>query len=247
MTKFIFLTDAHGQVRDLETINTARDFASWFKPDWMIGGGDFWDLRCLRCNASEEDQNFPLAEDLACAENTFDLFYGGYAPAKKIYLEGNHDFRRLQRLLNSPRAAIRELAFRLDDEMRAIVNRFAGGGMPYDKRHGVFNIGTFSFIHGYAAGIHAVRKHAISYGNCMFGHIHAFSSHTLEDLSQSTAYSVGCACAIDQEYNSGQIGTLRQENGFAYGFIDESSGMHDIHFARKYNGTFFLPTEWTNG
>lgn len=244
MVKFIFLTDTHGQLRDEETIEAAREFAQWFKPHHLIGGGDFWDLRCLRSGASEEDQNFPLEEDLKCAEDTFDRFFGSYAKATKTYMGGNHDRPRVERLLTSPRAAVRELAGRLDDDMRSVVKRFCDKGYPYDKRNGIFSVEGFNFMHGYGGGIHVARKHAISYGHCMLGHVHAFSSHTLEDLTQSTAYSVGCACAIDQGYNAAQIGTLRQENGFAYGFLDGYSRSYDIHFARKTKSGYFLPSEW---
>ena len=244
MERFIFLTDTHGQLRDIETIKTARDFATWFKPDYLIGGGDFWDLRCLRQGASEEDQNFPLTEDKACAEDTFDVFFGGYAPAHKVYLWGNHDLRRVERLLSSPKTLVREYAYSLMDEMRAIPARFCDETRPYDKRHGLYNVGHFSFLHGYAHGIHAVRKHALTYGHCMFGHIHCFGMHVAEDILQSESHCIGCACELDQSYNATHITTLRQEHGFAYGFIDPDKGVHSIHHAKKLNGEFFLPTEW---
>jgi len=244
MLKFIFLTDTHGDLRDIETIEAAREFAAWLKPDFLIGGGDFWDFRCLRAGASDEDQNYSIEADLLAAEDTFDRFFGSYQSAHKVYLYGNHDLRRVERLLNSPRAALRDYAQRLDDEVRSVVNRFTDESRPYDKRAGIFNIGGFSFVHGYSHGIHAVRKHAISYGPCMFGHIHAFGTHVMEDIIQSQSHSIGCACLLDQSYNASHIGTLRQEHGFGYGFINPERGIFDIHHARKVDGEFFLPTEW---
>lgn len=245
MVKFIFLTDTHGQARDVPTIMAAREFAQWFKPDYLIGGGDFWDLKCLRSGASEEDQNFPLTDDLKCAEDTFDLFFGSYHKAKKAYLYGNHDLKRVEPLLNSPRAAVRELATRLHDDMRSVVKRMCDDSRPYCKRNGIYEVEGFNFLHGYACGVNSARRHAISYRHSLHGHVHSFGAHTLEDLNCSTAYSCGCACELDQGYNAAQIGTLRQEHGFAYGFLDATHG-YDIHFARKMNGSFFLPSEWNN-
>lgn len=244
MEKFLFLADSHGQLRDIETIEKAREFAIWFKPDWLIGGGDFWDLRCLRSGASDSEQNSTLKDDLVAAEDTFDRFFGSYASAKKVFLAGNHDHPRVERLLTHPKALVREFAANLIDDMDSVIKRFVGDSRPYNKRSGVLTVEGFNFLHGYSCGIHATRKHAISYGHCMFGHIHAFGVHTLEDMTQSTAYSVGCACDVDQEYNAAQMGTLRQENGFAYGFLDGARRIFDVHFARKVGDEYFLPTEW---
>ena len=245
MERFIFLTDTHGQLRDVDTIQQARSFAAWFKPDYLIGGGDFWDMRCIRRGADEEDQSYPLKDDIAAAEDTFDQFFGSYDTARKVYLYGNHDLVRVQRLLTAKNTMVREHAEGLYDSMRATVKRFCDEDRPYNKRTGVFNVGHFSFIHGYAHGIHAIRKHATVYGNCIFGHIHAFGTHILEDYGQSESHSCGCACVLDQEYNAAQLTTLRQEQGFIYGFIDGDRGIHAIHHAKKLDGEFYLPTEWT--
>lgn len=245
MKKFLASADQHGALRDEATIEKTCEFAKYFRPDYLINLGDTWDFRSLRAGASEEDQAYPLKDDLKCGEDTIERFFSSAPTAFKVHLWGNHSLRRIKRLQESPRAVVAEAADRIYDDIVSCVKRFTDVNLPYNKRTGVFEVEGFRFVHGYAHGIYAARKHAITYGNCMFAHIHCKLVHTLEDLNASTAYCCPCSCDVDQDYNATQITTLRQENGFCYGFLDGDRGFYDIHYAMKRpDGTFFLPTEW---
>jgi len=245
MKRFVILTDTHGDLRDLPTIKAACNFATDFKPDLLIHMGDNWDLRAYRRGADEADQCCDPTNDFKAAEDTLSRFFGAYNPAKKVYLSGNHDHPRLERFLESPKAMIRQHASALLDDMQATITRFSDYNMPYDKRGGVFEYEGMRFLHGYNHGLNSASALGRAYGTAIMGHVHAFGRFDVPNFDQSVSYTVGCACAIDQGYNRGHVGTLRQKNGFAYGFLDESKGFHDVHFAQKMpNGKFFLPTEW---
>lgn len=247
MKKFIALYDSHGSLRDEQTIDAACQFARDFKPDLMIHGGDNWDHAALRTGASEEDQAIPIAHDYKCAEDTLDRFFGSWHKAKKVYLHGNHDKCRLEKLLNSPKAIVASAAQSLIDDIDSTIKRFCDISVEYDADNGIFDYEGMAFVHGYAHGIYACKAHAESYGTCIFGHTHAFGVFVMHNRHKSTAYNVGGACKLRQPYNRSHRATLRQQNGFAYGFLDGSEHFHDVHFARKMpDGTFFLPTEWNS-
>lgn len=241
--RFIALADSHGCERDTETIDTAIEFSNFFKPDLLIHLGDNWDLAALRGGASEADETVPLKPDIDAGKDTIDRFFGSYDPALKVYMWGNHELVRIKRHLKNPRAVVQEYAQMLMDELVSHVKRRTDESFPYCKRKGVFTWEGVNFLHGYSHGMYAAKKHAISYGNSIFGHIHCDSSYVLEDLNQSKSQSCPCACNLDMDYNASHVITLRQENGFLYGFLDESAGLVDFHVAKKTPIGYFLPTE----
>lgn len=245
MKRFIAVADTHGQLRKRDALVQVREFACYFRPHLLIHLGDNWDLRALRRGASEEDRSCRLRPDFNAAEDSLDVFFGAYAPAKKVYLQGNHDSVRIERLLDSPQAERAEFAQMALDEMNATIGRFADENITWDKRDGIYEFEGMRFLHGYNCGIHCARKLAIAYRTSMMGHVHAFSRHDLEDLDGSVGYTVACMCDTNQEYNRGQVGTLRQKVGFAYGFLDGARNFHEVHFAEWHpDHGFHLPTEW---
>jgi len=247
LKRFVCITDSHGNHRIRDAILQAREFATYFKPDLLIHLGDNWDLRALRRGASEEDQTHSPSDDNKAAEDTLDLFFGAYAPARKVYLSGNHDHPRLERLLESPKAIIADYAQGALDAMNATILRFADEMLTWDKRCGVFEFEGMRFLHGYNHGLHSASACGRAFGTSIMGHVHAFGTFDVPNYDSHTGYTVACMCKPEQEYNRGHVGTLRQKVGFAYGFLDGPSRFHDVHFARMMpDGKFYLPTEWTN-
>ena len=223
----------------MPTINACCKFATKFKPDLLIHLGDNWDLAALRGGASETDQQVPLKPDIEAGKDTLNRFFGSYAQAHKVYLWGNHEMQRINRHIKSHRAIVSEYATDLRDELVAHVKRLVDEQFEYGKRS-VFEYEGMVFLHGVAHGMYAAKSHAISYGNCLFGHIHCDSSYVLEDMSQSKAQSSPCSCALDMDYNAAHKVTLRQEQGFVYGQLCEDIGLIDIHVCKKASdGKFY--------
>lgn len=213
-------------------LRVVRDFCKVWKPETRIHLGDVWDFRWLRRSASDEEKAEAVAADF---EAGLDLL-AWYKPT--VCLDGNHD-DRLWRLLDSTQGSARHLAGQWLDRIGVVL---AGvDRRRYCKRNGVYRFGDYSLVHGYAHGIGACRKHALVYGNCLFGHVHAVESTRVESADPRVAYSIGACCKLDFPYNASNVGTLRQRHGFAYGTIDH--GKVTVWQATETSGLWHLPTE----
>lgn len=243
--RFVLISDTHGHHRKRDAIVKAREFAIHFRPDLLIHGGDNWDLRALRRGASEEDKAESTTKDFEAAEDSLDVFFGAYDKAKKVYLMGNHDCPRIERLLEAKNAMIADYAQMLLDDMHGTIKRFADTCLTWDKRGGVFEYEGMRFLHGYNHGLHSASAVGRHYGTSIMGHVHAFGRFDVPNYDNHVGYTVGCMCETQMDYNRGHAGTLRQKVGFAYGFLNEAARFHEVHFATMMqDGTFFLPTEW---
>jgi len=115
--------------------------------------------------------------------------------------------------------------------------------LPYHKRDGIYNIGSLKVIHGMFAGLTAARRHAQVYGSCMFGHTHADDQASVEGVEHRVGYGVGCLCALDMDYNSRHVSTLRQSHGFAYGILNEKTGRFFLWKAKEIDGVWMVPND----
>src|SRR5690606_16034377 len=114
---------------------------------------------------------------------------------------------------------------------------------PYHKRLGVLRIGHLKFIHGFFAGVTAARQHALAYGSCLFGHVHAVDGVSGPGVDRRVARSVGALCGVDIDYNRASVNSLRHCNGWAYGVIDDTSGEYQVFQAEAINGRFYVAAE----
>ena len=116
--------------------------------------------------------------------------------------------------------------------------------VTYNKRHGFVKYGDFKLMHGYIGGIYATKNHADVYGNVIHGHTHTQESATSKRHDGSEGHSAGCLCKLELGYNSTHVATLRQRNGFLYGFRDSSSNRLTIFRATPVGETWIFPTEF---
>ena len=56
LKKFLFASDLHGDLQESEAVDALFDFTKQWKPDIRVFGGDLFDLRPLRKNASKEER-----------------------------------------------------------------------------------------------------------------------------------------------------------------------------------------------
>jgi hypothetical protein len=91
---------------------------------------------------------------------------------------------------------------------------------PYCKRHGIYEWGGVKWLHGYKGGVNATRQTALSYGTSCHGHIHVPAGPVrVERDDGAVGYSCGCLAKLDLGYNAPHQGTLRQQQGFIYGWL----------------------------
>lgn len=236
--RFIFATDLHGDRQNTKIVKILQAFTREFKPEIRVFGGDLFDLRPLRRGASAEEQ----CESMQCDWEAGMQFLHGWKPTH--FLLGNHDDRLYELSENSTAGVKADYARRLVGELEKHTRQIKCQLKPYHKRHGVFSFGRLNMIHGYHHGVYAAKQHAMIYGSCLFGHIHAFDTHTFGTFSErKTAYACGGLLEVDQEYNKRHTTSLRHENGFLYGLLHEN-GDFTVQEARQINGDWYLPTDF---
>jgi hypothetical protein len=233
MKKWLAVFDNHGDMQDDDAVETMFAFKKYWKPEIVIHGGDNWDFRYLRRAASEEERR----EDTVADFNIGLDFIARLAPTH--FLRGNHD-ERLWDQMRSDNGQTRAFAAATIQDILRVLGKCKM--YPYDKRKGVCEIGHLRIIHGYSSGISAVRTAALVYGACLMGHVHYIDQVSIARLSTEVAYSCGALCQLGQDYNRGQIQTLRQAHGWAYGVLCDD-GTYFMHQARQINGKWMLPTE----
>lgn len=226
MKRFIFATDIHGDELDRQANEALFTFCEGFKPHYRICGGDLWNFAALRRKASEEERRESLTADFALGMEWLERFRPTHL------LRGNHD-ERLWDLAAIENGPLSDFARSLLIRVSRTCERFKTTVYPYHKRFGVCRLGHLKLLHGYYAGASAARQHAVAYGSCLFGHIHAIDESSVPGLDRRVARSVGCLCRVDMEYNRASVGSLRYAQGWAYGTIDEKTGNYAVFQAER--------------
>jgi len=233
MRRWLAVFDNHGDEANEKACETMFEFKRYWKPEIVIHGGDNFDFRALRKGASEQDWREDSSTDFEMGLEFLERLRPNY------FLRGNHD-ERMWDLLKSDDGKLRQFA---KDQVAKIHAALHGAVvLPYDKRKGVLQIGKMRFIHGYTTGVNAARVAGQVYGAVMMGHTHVCESVALPGLEREVARVCGCLCNTSQDYNRGQIQTLKQENGFVYG-VKLDDGTYHAYQAMPINGRWILPTE----
>lgn len=246
--KFMAGYDLHGDMQNRDVVKKFFEFSRAFfgrgsDTDVKIMGGDLFDFRGLRKKADKAEQAESLSDDVACGIEFLSKWMEG--KGQKAWLRGNH-CQRLWDVAESEsgdglkRDAARKGVEELDD----LCKEYRIKTYPYSKRTGLHREGKLCFLHGYAAGVYALRKTLQSYGeNIIMGHTHTIQSISVEGLVPKQGWVAGCLCQLDYEYNRSMLGTLNHENGWVYGLIFDD-GNFAVYQARQIAGKWILPTEF---
>lgn len=232
--RFAVITDTHGNEQDDKAVAAMFDFMAAWKPEIRIHSGDAFDLKALRKGADEKDRHSPISDDIKAG---CDLLKR-YRPTH--FLRGNHD-ERLWDLLDSDDKKLAEFGGSLIGKIKDAIGD--AKMLPYDKRAGVLKIGHLKVIHGFHAGPQAARAAAQIYGSVLMGHIHSIDQFSIPGLERRIGRSIGCLCKLDMGYNRAHAATLRQQHGWAYGFIFPN-GDYQVFQAENVGGAWHLPTEF---
>lgn len=235
-TKFVFATDLHGDHQDSATVDALLRFCDMWKPKLRVFGGDLWDFRPLRKKADADERRESMMRDYADGMQ----FLRDYKP--HVFLRGNHD-ERCWDLTTEDNGILSDYAIKATQDIEAEVRKLRCRMLPYHKRDGIYKVGHLKMLHGYACGIGAARKHALTYGSCLFGHIHCVDHVTLERVEKTMARAVGCLCKLDMEYNRAHIGSLKHAHGWAYGIINDKTGEFHVWQAEEVGGKFMVASD----
>lgn len=240
LKRIIFASDLHGDYLDEDCVNALYQFTVDWNPHIRVFGGDLFDLRPMRKNASAEDRSETIRYDLDAGIK----FLKAWKP--HWWLRGNHDERLWE--FAEKDGLEGEFAKQGVQSIETICKKLKIKTLPYCKRKGVLEIGKLKMLHGYYAGVNAARQHAITYGNCLFGHVHTIDQASVPGLEKVQARSVGALCRLDMPYNARMPGTLRHQHGFSYGVIDEKTGSHKTWQAQKTDVGWLATTKvWQHG
>lgn len=233
--KFVACFDVHGDQQDPKAVEPFLKFVDLWKPKIRIFGGDLWDFRPLRRKASDDERRESMRKDFEAGIK----FLTRYQP--HYFIRGNHD-ERLWELAERDDGARSDYAITGITEIHAALSKLKCKMLPYHKR-AVLRIGHLKVLHGFFCGIYAARQHALTYGSCLFGHVHDITEHSIPGLERRVARCCGALCNLDMDYAARSPNTLRQAHGWAYGVINTKTGAYHVWQAERIHGHFMIPTD----
>lgn len=213
------------------------EFASHWKPDIRVMGGDLFDFRPLRRKANEDEKRESMRKDFECGMDWLKRFRPNH------FLLGNHD-ARLWELAEADRGVESDYAYQGVREIETVTDRIKCKVYPYHKTKGVIRLGPhLKMIHGFASGVYAARQTALVYGSVLFGHVHCVDEHSIPGLERRVARCCGCLCNLDMDYAARTPSTLRQAHGFAYGVMSKKTGNYHVWIAEKIGKEWVIPSD----
>lgn len=224
--RFISASDFHVPYHHLPSLQLFLTVIKDFKPHHIILNGDFLDAEWVSSYPKKLVPNLDQKTEFDLGNDILDAIHAVKPRGSRIILmEGNHE-NRFFRAGNIPQEYMRLLDPRhwLELERRKIE------WLPYDNENGFYQIGDWTWLHGFNHSRHSAAKNAEKYGNCIFGHIHRvqmFSDFILRKTV--TAFSPGYM-GTPQAYSK-QKDKNGHVNGFCFGYAYKS-GQCEVHHVR---------------
>lgn len=236
MNKFISTFDLHYgferrnghkiALHDLKAWETVLKFASDFKPDIWIHGGDMLDCGVISHHNHGKPgatEGLKLIADAAEGRALFiDPVEEIIGKGDLIYIIGNHED-----WLTDLTDQIPALEGLIDLKTLLKLNKWS-----IIPQGGAYNLGKLTFIHGdtVKGGEHVAKNAVINYErNIRFGHHHTYQAYTknsaLDFKNAKTGICVPCLCSKTPKYGEGAPN--RWVQGFNYGYIGEGGLFND--------------------
>lgn len=239
LKRFLFSSDYHGDSCDRKAARALLDFKKIWKPHINVFGGDLWDFRSMRKGASEEDKGASMLADYNMGVD----FLHELKP--NVFIHGNHD-NRLWFLRDHANGLVQDMAAKLCTEIDQECKKLKCRVLPYHRERGILRVGRLKMLHGFFCGINAARQHALWCGSSLFGHVHTIDVASIPtNEGPRVARSVGCLCDLDMSWDNTRPTGMRQAHGWAYGYVDEHTGLYKVYQAEQLGGRWLLPTEFT--
>lgn len=243
-TNVLVIPDLHYRKKkggqDKRSIEAVKKYASTHKWSHVVFLGDVMDHNAISLHNKgnlRAIQDQTLFADYAIANKDLDEFEQATPDAKKIIIEGNHDYRATRVAEEQP-----QLAGLIETEIGLKVKERGWKWVPYWTKGKTYNLGKASFGHGRYTQKHHALQHAIRYGkNFYYGHVHDVQEHTMEregDDLKFEAASLGCLCEYDQDYLKGAPSKWQQAFGV---FRFQPNGFFNRYTVRVFGHKFICP------
>lgn len=238
MTRWMYVSDSHGDLIDPASRDAALAFAERFQPEVRIHGGDAFDFRSLRSGASDDERAEGIGEDVRQGI----AFLKDFRPT--VYLWGNHDARLVRKAKNCRDGNLKLLCQQTHDRIVDELDALGCDQRPYKIKGGVYELGGYKFVHGYNHNTHSAHKAALFYGNVIMGHVHTFQEGRPQRYDNPTGYTCGLLGDIDRmEYAETRMAVANWMNGWLYGW--EVDGQLIVQSVRRgHDGKFRAPLDF---
>lgn len=245
MTKFIFATDFHygyerigghkKALHDMKAIDAMFKFASDFKPDVFILGGDVIDAGCVSHHNHGKPgltEGLRLIDDVTGAHTHIIKRVEDLKPSELVYITGNHCawLDQLTHLMPALEGIISLKALLKLDKWKLI------------PQGGTYDLGKLTFLHGdqLSGGENAAKNAVIMYERSVrFGHYHTHQTFAktspIEYKNGKTGMAVGCLCKKSPGYGKGKPN--KWCSGFLCGYVLPNGNFNDFH-TNIINGQF---------
>lgn len=236
--RFLYCADSHGDLIHAESVKKLLAFKESYNPHFVIHGGDFLDLACLRGGASPEDKAHGIIDDY----NAGMKFLMQLRPTHLTL--GNHDDRLWGIAENFRDGIIREHCAALVKETEAEFKRLKINWIPYViGKYIKLPCGGPKFHHGFRSSIvGTARLNHHSWGDSISGHVHKPDSYVATHADGGMSMSAGCIGDIEKmSYANRYTAKMGWRNGFIYGTICDKSGAWNAWHVVKENGRWVSP------
>jgi len=234
--KFVAAFDPHGDNQDPEANTAFFKFVKSYKPEIRVAGGDVFDFRQLRKGADAHERKDSMKADVQAGKQWLTQLNPTH------YLRGNH-CERLWDLAEQAEGVVADYAREGVADIEELCKKLGTEMFPYNKRHGILRLGHLKIIHGFLCGVTAARRTAQIYGSVLMGHGHGIQHTTIEGLEPRMGRMCGCLCKLEMGYNRAAPGTLAWEHGWAYGVVNQKTGLYQVWQAQKIGNDWLLPSK----
>jgi predicted phosphodiesterase len=231
VTNVLVLPDIHYPFEDRRAMTAVENYMAAHPWDALVYLGDVMDFNCISFHNKDNIRAVTgqtLEQDYRHANFSLNRHAQLVGPHCEIaWLQGNHD-ERVERVINANPVMQGQL------EVENNIDLIKSGRMKYVKcwqtGEGV-KIGKALYIHGlYCNEFHA-KTHVMNYGtNVFYGHTHTTLNYPKIWAGAETiiAQSLGCLCALKQDYMRGRPTKWMQAFGI-------------FHFFPDGNFTYYVP------
>lgn len=228
--RLVSLYDIHleSRIKDkcLSILNPVLQFVKNFKPNVLLIGGDYLNLRYFSKWAEMKPNDLAgnlFDEDITFANEILDRLDKSCnkKDMRKIFLIGNHEewiwkFLEKYPFLNKVLDLIKELKLKERGYEIVAPNQYA-------------KVGKIYFIHGIYTNLGHAKKHLQVYGkNIRYGHLHTyqiFSKVSPIDFHRRLGISIPCLCDMNPHYMRNRPNKWIQ--GFHYAYIEDTGEFYE--------------------
>tara|TARA_Y100000590_G_scaffold227910_1_gene257215 strand:- start:40122 stop:40874 length:753 start_codon:yes stop_codon:yes gene_type:complete len=240
--KWVAFGDSHGAHVDKNAVTALEKFIKDYKPDHIIGLGDFFDVAALRSGLSSQESAAydDLVSDMLWGYDTLERL------RPSVYLLGNHE-HRLWRVANDHvNGLIRNSAQQEINRMEKFCKERSVQLLPYHHNDGVYRLGNLSFVHGYTASMRAVAEHALHYSQgpgsgTIMGHLHRVEHASAKRHGGAQGWCAGCLCDTDNmSYITHKLGASQWSQGWLFGVVGKNE--YCVWQAQKTGKQWLVPS-----